>query len=198
MRTALPQRYPGACRVLGFGSLMLLGACTPQADISELQAYVSAVRSRTPETVEPPPQFLAYAPFAYSAASLRGPFDVPVDLSQVISAQRLQAVKPDPSRPHEYLEDFALGTLMMTGTLSRGAERWALLRDTTNAIHRVAIGSHIGRNHGRIVAITDAHIDVSELIATGADTWIERPQRILLQVPTSAAMTVHDGNEAMQ
>ncbi len=38
----------------------------------------------------------------------------------------------------------------------------------------------MGRNHGRINAITDTQIDVVEIVPTGDGGWLERPQSILL------------------
>ena len=181
MRASLRYCSVHACRLLGLCAVLLLAACSNNSDMIELQNYVNTVINRPPGTIEPPPQFLSYEPFTYSAASLRGPFDVPVDISNAVRNQQVNEVKPDETRPREYLEDFAIGNLVMVGTLSRNAERWALIRDEANGINRVTIGNYMGRNHGRIVGISDVQIDVVEIVPTGDGGWIERPQTIPLQ-----------------
>src|SRR5690606_30839903 len=95
----------------------------------ELQNYVNQTVNRPPSAIEPLPEFVRYEAFTYSAASLRSPFDLPVDLSALLDAQRSSDVRPDENRPREALESFALGSLAMVGTLSRNGQMWALVRD---------------------------------------------------------------------
>lgn len=181
MRASLLNCRAPARRLVGLCAVLLLTACSNNADMIELQNYVNAVVNRPPGTIEPPPQFLSYEPFTYSAASLRGPFDVPVDISNAVRNQQANEVMPDETRPRESLEDFAIGNLLMVGTLARNGQRWALIRDEANSISRITVGNYLGRNHGRIVGISDTQIDVVEIVPTGDGGWIERPQSILLQ-----------------
>ena len=118
--------------------------------------------------------------FTYSAASLRSPFDIPVDAATAMRNQLNNQVKPDESRPKEYLESFTLGTLTMVGTLARKGQTWALIKDEAGNINRVAVGNHMGKNFGRIVNITPTQIDVMEIVPTGDGGWIERPQSIVI------------------
>ena len=39
----------------------------------------------------------------------------------------------------------------------------------------------MGKNHGRIVEITELQINLVEIVPTGSGGWIERPQSITLQ-----------------
>jgi type IV pilus assembly protein PilP len=39
----------------------------------------------------------------------------------------------------------------------------------------------MGKNHGRIVAIDERQIDVTEIVPTGDGGWIERPQTLTMQ-----------------
>jgi type IV pilus assembly protein PilP len=50
-----------------------------------------------------------------------------------------------------------------------------------DGVHRVRIGEYMGRNHGRIVAITENAIEIVELVPDGADGWLERPRTLALQ-----------------
>jgi type IV pilus assembly protein PilP len=159
---------------------LLVGGCSNEAKMAELRAYVESVVSRPPGQIEPLPEFVSYVAFTYSAASLRGPFDIPVDAATALRNQLNGEVKPDETRPKEYLESFALGSLSMVGTLARSGQTWALIRDETNNINRVTVGNYMGRNYGRIVAIRETQIDLMEIVPTGDGGWIERPQSITL------------------
>ena len=90
---------------------------------------------------------------------------------------------PDFDRPKELLEEFSIDALTMVGTLSRpGNKLFSLIRDNKAGIHRVSIGNYMGRNHGRVVEITDIKIDVVELIPDGEEGWVERPRAIVLKI----------------
>lgn len=160
--------------------LGLLASCSGDADMIETQDYVQSVISRPPGQIEPPPDFVSYVAFTYSAASLRSPFEIPIDAATALRNQQANEVKPDENRPKEYLENFAIGGLSMVGTIARGQQVWALVKDETSNINRVTIGNYLGKNHGRIVGITDTQITVIEIVPTGSGGWIERPQTIAL------------------
>lgn len=161
-------------------SALLLSSCAGNDDMAEIQRYAQAVVSRPPGQIDPPPEFVSYVAFTYSAASLRSPFDIPIDAATALRNQQNNAVMPDENRPKEYLENFAIGALAMVGTISRGGQMWALVRDETNNVNRVTIGNYLGKNHGRIVRISDIQIDLVEIVPAGPGGWIERPQTITL------------------
>lgn len=161
--------------------MLSLVACSNRSEMQELQNYVQAEMNRAPSSIDPLPVFTAYEAFTYSAANLRGPFDIPVEISEEFRNQQSTEVKPDESRPKEHLESFAIGNLFMVGVMKRQGQTWALIRDETNNINRVTVGNYMGRNHGRISAITDTQIDIVEIVPTGDGGWLERPQTILLQ-----------------
>lgn len=161
--------------------VLLLGACSGNDEMIALQDYAQAVVNRPPGAIEPLPKFVSYEAFTYSAASLRSPFDVPVDITALIRNQRNNEVKPDENRTKETLENFALGALNLVGSLARNNQMWGLIRDETGNITRVAVGNYLGRNYGRIVAISASQLELVEIVPTGDGGWIERPQTVLLQ-----------------
>jgi type IV pilus assembly protein PilP len=167
-------------RLLSLCLVALLSACTDNEGMIALQDYVSSVVNRPPGVIEPPPEFVTYEAFTYSAASLRGPFDLPVDASAALRNQQNNLVRPDENRVREPLENFAIGNLAMVGTLGRGGETWALIRDENGSVTRVGVGNYLGRNHGRISAVTQNQVDIVEIVPTGDGGWIERPQSIPL------------------
>jgi len=161
--------------------LLTLSACSNDAEMIALQEEVAAIVNRPPGPIEPPPEFITYEAFTYSAAGLRGPFDIPLDANALRGSQQSDEVMPDLNRTPEVLESFNIGDLAMVGTLTRQGQRWALIRDGTGNITRVGIGNYMGRNHGRIVAIAERQIDITEIVPTGDGGWIERPQTLTLQ-----------------
>jgi type IV pilus assembly protein PilP len=171
---------PGLIRITGIAAVLLLSACSGTDEMIALQNYVQQTVQRPPSAIEPLPEFVSYEPFTYSAASLRSPFDLPVDINDLMRS-RNDDVQPDLDRVPEMLERYNLGALSMMGTLARGGRTWALVRDETGEITRVSIGNYMGRNHGRIISISETQIDLVEIVPTGSGGWVERPQTVLLQ-----------------
>ncbi|MDY7530466.1 pilus assembly protein PilP [Pseudomonas sp. Bout1] len=116
-------------------------------------------------------------PVAYDFASLRDPFQ-PTTRQSVRPVGR-PAAGPDLARPRAMLEGFAVDQFEMVGTLSMGAQTFALLRGASS-IHRLAIGDYLGPHHGRITAIHDAHVELAELFPDGQGAWLERSQILAL------------------
>lgn len=167
-------------RFLLVSAVLLLSACTNNDEMIELQNYVQQTINRPPGQIEPIPEFRSYEPFQYSAASLRSPFDIPLDITQIIRNQNSE-VRPDENRPKEQLESYALSSLTMVGTISRNNTNWALILDETGLVTRATVGNYMGRNHGRIVDISETQIELIEIVPTGDGFWIERPQTVFLR-----------------
>ncbi len=166
------------CVAMVFG----LAGCGGDSQFADLRAQMDEIKKRPKGNIEPPPEFKAYTSFAYSAAALRSPFSPPMDIELVEATEQRAAVKPDFDRPREALEEFGIDSLSMVGTLNKpGNTLYALVQDTNNGLHRVAVGNHMGRNHGKVTAVTPQKIDVIEIVSDGQDGWIERPRTIALR-----------------
>ena len=172
-----------AYRTMSFLAVLLLSACSNNDEMIELQNYVQQTVNRPPGPIEPIPAFTSYEPFQYSATSLRSPFDIPLDITQIIRNQN-NDVAPDENRPQEQLENFALNSLVMVGTITRAGTNWALILDESGLVSRATIGNYMGRNHGRIISVTENQIELIEIIPTGDGSWTERPQTISLRQTT--------------
>lgn len=180
MIVGLSRQHGSTARTLCCFSLtLILAGCSNNNEMIALQDYVNTVINRPSGDIEPPPEFVTYDAFTYSAASLRSPFDLPVDAS---AAQRNlnNEVKPDLTRIPELLESYAIGSLFMVGTIGRGGQLSALVRDETSNVTIVSVGNYMGKNHGRIVEITELQINMVEIVPTGSGGWIERPQTITM------------------
>ena len=165
-------------------ALMLLGtltACGGGGDMADLQQHIVEVTLRPGGEIEPMPEFLPYEAFTYSAASMRSPFDIPLAILMREAGQEVVMVVPDENRPREILEEYALGNLEMVGMLSRDRGYVGLVRDEVGVVHRVSVGNYMGRNHGRIRAVSPTQIDLVEIVPSGDGGWVERPRSLTLQ-----------------
>ncbi|MFG0722924.1 type 4a pilus biogenesis lipoprotein PilP [Pseudomonas sp. GLN_6] len=157
-----------------------LVGCGPSSDFSDLQTFMDEVRARPKGSIEPMPKFQPYESFTYSAASMRNPFQPPVKLDLASRPKGSSDVKPDESRTKQFLEDFNIETFQMVGTLSNDAGVFALISGASG-VHRVRVGDYLGRNHGRIMSIDEAKIDVVEIVPDGEGGWLERPRSLSLK-----------------
>jgi type IV pilus assembly protein PilP len=160
--------------------LLLLAACAPVNDFSDLQAFTTEVRARPGGEVEPIPVFKQYQAFTYSAAGFRSPFDIPVRIQLQEGTAASKNVKPDLDRQKQPLESFAIAELAMVGMVARDGHYVALVENTAGEVHRVLLGNYLGRNHGRVVTITASQMDLIEIVPSGTGGWMERPQTLSL------------------
>ncbi|MCK8665052.1 pilus assembly protein PilP [Pseudomonas azerbaijanoccidens] len=169
--------------VRGFAMLVLLlglAGCGGGEDFGDLDAYMNEMRLRAPGKIEPTPTFRSYPTFTYNAANLRSPFSRQVRVDLAGQKHGSRNVKPDPSRVKQYLEGFNIEQFEMVGTMSNAAGSFALLRGA-GGVHRLKVGDYLGRNDGRIVAISSDQVDVVEIVPDGEGAWLERPRTIPLK-----------------
>ncbi|MFJ2327935.1 pilus assembly protein PilP [Pseudomonas sp. NPDC087690] len=161
-------------------ALLALSGCGGSSDFSDLDAYLNEVRLRPAGKIEPTPTFRSYPTFTYSAANLRSPFSRQVRADLAGRQHGSRNVKPDPSRVKQYLEGFNIEQFEMVGTISNVSGSFALLRGA-GGVHRLKVGDYLGRNDGRIVAISATQVDVVEIVPDGEGAWLERPRSIPLK-----------------
>lgn len=163
---------------LVLGGLSLVG-CSDDS-FTDLDDFMNEKRARPGGVIAPIPPFKAYKVFSYSATTLRSPFDRPVEIGDITALQSVSTVKPDEERAKEFLEQFTFDSLAMVGSLSRSNVDWTLIQDPEGGVHRVKLGNFLGRNHGKIVEMTDVYIAVLEIVSDGNEGWVERPRSIKL------------------
>ena len=170
----------GTQLVIGLMLLAGLAGCTGNAEFSDLQVYMDEVRNRPKGSIEPLPKFQPYEPFTYSAAALRAPFQPPVKVDVASRQKGSVDVKPDEARVRQFLEGFNIETFEMVGILGGEGSVFGLVKGA-GGVHRVKVGDYLGRNHGRIVLVDDAKIDVVEIVPDGEGGWLERPRSLTLK-----------------
>jgi len=161
--------------------VVMVGGCSSPESHEDLKDYIAENKRRPPGKIKEAPQITPYEAFNYDAYRLRSPFDRPVSAQlqqQIISSS--SNVKPDSSRKKERLEQYDLSSLNMVGTLKKDGSLWVLISDPDGSIERVRRGNYIGRNNGKITALSEDKIDLIEIVASG-EGWLERPNILELK-----------------
>ena len=173
--------YRTLCRLLTLSGLLMLVACTGHKT-NDLESYVADIKGQQQSSIEPLPDFQPYDSFIYEANDLRDPFTQTVysRAPAALTPAGGSGIKPDFDRAAEPLEEFALDSLRMVGTMERDEEYWALILATDDAIHRVRPGNYLGQNHGKITQITEYQVELTEIIPDGLGGWMERQASIAI------------------
>ena len=175
-RTAtLPARLATA-----LAAVSLLAGCT--ADHDELRQWMEQQRREIKPNVTPlvPPK--RFDPEAYATAQLVEPFST----QKLSVALRQEARAPNSllaaqlNRRREPLEAYPLDSMSMVGSVTREGLPHALLR-VDQLLYQVKVGDHLGQNYGRITAIDETEIRLTETVQDAAGEWVERPTTLQLQ-----------------
>jgi type IV pilus assembly protein PilP len=152
--------------------LVVVGGCT-RGD-SDLREWVAREKTQKGAPIQPLPVLKTFETFEYADQSMRDPFSPSLEELPASSG-------PQPDKhPKEPLEAYALDSLKMVGSMGGGASLEGLIKDTEGTVHRVHRGNYLGQNNGKIVGITEASIDLVELIPNGTGGWMERHATIAL------------------
>ena len=147
-----------------------LSACGDEST-TDLGKYVQEVKARQKSRIPPLPKPQEFRIFAYNDSTIRNPFEATVEVQALDTNNGL---KPDMARNREVLEQYALGSLKMMGSLEKNGKLWALVRASDGTLYRTTTGKHLGKNNGRISKITETQIELKEIVPDGLGGWIER------------------------
>lgn len=168
-----------ACLIALVSGVSLSGCGS--SSFADLDTFMAEKKARPGGIIAPIPTFKAYEAFSYSAAVQRSPFNRPIEVREITQLQAISAIKPDKARAKEFLEQFTFDSLIMVGSLEKDEADWTLIQDPEGGVHRVQQGEYLGRNHGKIVEMTDTYVAVVEIVSDGSnDGWVERPRTIKL------------------
>ncbi|MEK6807337.1 MAG: pilus assembly protein PilP [Pseudomonadota bacterium] len=154
-------------------SLLALSACGGGED--DLDQFINEVKSRTSKAIEPLPQIKQYQAFSFEPGERRDPFEANLISRAQRAAAAAGGVQPDFNRNKEPLEEFPLDSLRMVGTIEIRKQSYALIKAPDAVIHRVAIGDHLGQNYGKVTKVTEAEIELSEIVPDPFGGWKQRP-----------------------
>lgn len=162
--------------------LLALSGCGVSSGTADLKQFVDGVMSQPRGVIEPLPVFEPYEAFSYSATGLRSPFDLPINLDEVVKKTTPESdIQPDLNRSKEQLEQYSFGSFSMVGTIKREEDQlWALISVPDSGIHKVKEGYYMGQNHGQVIRVSSQRIDVIEIVPNGVGGWLERPRSLVL------------------
>lgn len=178
--TVTSTRYGGRwLRLLGVATASLLVVGCADQRMDDLESYANSVLARKGTKIQELPPLEPYEVYTYLSAGERDPFEpfykpdnTPVDDLDAVAGG--DGLRPDTGRNREDLEQFALDSLRMMGTLELNDGLWGIVRSPDGTIHRVQLGNYMGRNHGKVVAIAEDRIELNEIIPNGQNGWQER------------------------
>lgn len=156
--------------ILALFLLVGLTACGGGENV-ELQTYVAEVKAKQKGHIPPLPKPKVFEVFTYDDSTLRNPFVPTVELQ---AAESNNGLKPNMSREREVLEQYALGSLKMMGSMEKNNRRWALIRASDGTLYRITTGRHLGKNNGKVISITETQLELKEIVPDGLGGWIER------------------------
>jgi type IV pilus assembly protein PilP len=177
--SAATRRRPAAWRRLVAGTLVavtLTGVAACGGGTSDLKRELEDKKKRPGGRIEPLPEIKPYESFTYDPTGMRSPFEPSVP----VVAPGVGGVRPDARRTREFLEGFSLDTLRMVGTLRQQGRVYGLVRTKDGLIHRVLPGNYVGQSDGRVITVSDAKINVVEIVPDGLGGYMERPAALAL------------------
>ncbi len=154
-------------------TLVMLSGCFD--DTSEIKVHMEQVKSTTNNYIEPMPEVHPFNHIEYSADDRRSPFVLPqAEVIQQKIQQMSGCLSPDANRRKQPLEKYALGDLVMRGTLGDDGSLWALLEASDLTLHRVAVGNYLGLFNGIITEVSGKNVKIIELSPDGSGCWVKR------------------------
>ncbi|MFG6177359.1 pilus assembly protein PilP [Halomonas sp. THAF12] len=160
-------------------SALALGACH-DGDMTGLERQLAELRADPGNvTLDPLPPMPVYRSVDYRFADRRSPFQAQLPEAHELPAGDVD-LTPDASRPKEPLEAYDLEQLDLVGILTVGDVASALVKAPDGHVHRLRVGDHLGTDYGRIVGITEASVQLVEVVPTGRGGWIERSIQLSL------------------
>lgn len=139
--------------------LLTLAVSACGAPRESVQDFVANAGTGLHGSVQAPPEPPRYEAATYDAFDLRDPF---------IAPRKEPAPRPDMQR-RDPLEAYSLETLRMVGTIRKSGSVFALVRAPDGLVHQVRTGNRMGRNFGRITAVSETAITLVELAPDSAD-----------------------------
>ncbi|HEX8956814.1 MAG TPA: pilus assembly protein PilP [Burkholderiaceae bacterium] len=162
-------------------ALLALAGCGGGQD--EIRQWMAQVKKETKVNIPKLAEPKKFIPYTYSQTGGTDPFNQAklTDALAKAMAKSRSPLAPDPDRRHEPLESFPLDSIVMVGVIKdkHGGQHAVVQVDKT--VYDVKVGDYMGQNDGRITAITEDQISLTERVVDASDEWVERKTTLELQ-----------------
>ena len=170
--------FKGALYALLGIALVLTASCSSDRSMIDLKRFVLNMHKSTQPSVEPLPEFASIPAYTYAASSLPNPFSP----ENVFPKPEPDLLEPDPTRPREHLEGFALDALQLAGIMILEGKLQLIVVTPDGVIHQVVEGAYLGQNYGQITEIDleGRSVGLEEVIKGADGRWQERMVKFLI------------------
>jgi type IV pilus assembly protein PilP len=169
--------------MLPIAAAALAAGCAPSNE-TELRQWMAEVRQQVRPVTNPVAPPKEFTPFAYESGGMIDPFDPQKVVTAVARQQQVRAtastIRPDLERRREALEAYPLDQIKMVGTMRQKNVNVALL-NSGGTTHMVRVGNYVGQNFGLVTRISEAEVQIKEIVQDAAGEWVERPAKLELQ-----------------
>lgn len=171
----LQSRAIGACLI---ATSLLVGCGNSDQAVQQRMAAVSKNLTGMVEKIAEPKGF---APYKYESATRIDPFsEVKLALAnQLPNARNPLTPHPEPHAPQP-LEAFPLESLKMVGMLQQKGATYAFVKSDA-AVQRIQVGDYMGKDNGKVTAINESQIALTELVRDGGGDYVARSSTLQLQ-----------------
>ena len=156
--------------------LLIIG-CS-EVDYSDLDEFIKRSGQGLRGQVDPVAGVKPHKHFTYDAFEISSPF-IPRQNEMVKNEN--SGLQPDMERRRENLENFALESLKMVGSLQQDEKVFALINSPDGTLHRVSIGNYLGKDFGQIAGISESEITLKEIVQDSVNDWSERISSLMLE-----------------
>ncbi len=164
---------------------MVVAACTG-GDHEVLRQWMADNSKDLRGGIPKLPDVMPYQPVPYEVDSSLDPFKaakIEPDAKNKQTAGKGGALQPDfeaRELRNSIMEKYPLESLRMIGFLNVNRKPMALIQ-VDNKVKQVSVGDYVGLDFGMITRITEAEVQLRELIQDSAGDWSERTSSLLLQ-----------------
>lgn len=156
--------------------LLLLGCAAEEHQ--DLRQWMRDEAKGMKGKVAPLPEITAFPVVSYETEELTPPFAPGKIVTLEVAADK---TTPDRARPQQPLEIFPLEDLKVMGVIMAGAVPYALIQTPPpNKPKHVRVGEYMGRNFGKITAITREGITVLESVKDANGAWVAQEKLLLV------------------
>lgn len=153
-----------------------------EVQLDDLNSFVAESKSKSYPINDDIPELKKIDALAFTGTEGRNPFsDAKAEAVEPPVSAPKSCPQPNFNRKKQALEMFSLDNISMSGTLHVNDTLWALVQVSGGEVHKVRPGYYLGLNHGKVLRITKAKIELLELASDRDGCWQERITQVTLQ-----------------